>query len=170
MVEMKERENAILEAGERTVCICFAHGCLRSRADLAHLGECFHANGYRTVKRISRASLVIVFLCAFDRFAELKSTRLLAVAARRKHPRAKLIACGCFSNRLETRLVRQLGIITVPPRELTERLLSQFREVSARDVQAPLVSDSHVKAARRAFGRLTTARATLATAAPIPKV
>lgn len=125
--------------------------------------ECFRANDWQLTRRIPQASLVIVFTCAFDRYAELKSRRLLAAAVKKKRPDARLVACGCFSGIMEESLAKDFDLITVPPRELGERLLDQFEKTPGKEVSIPLVSSGHVNRARNTFSLVDRVRGTLAT-------
>ena len=80
----------------KSVCIAYAHGCIRSEAEIELLAQYFSANGLLLRDEITDAELVLVSACGFDVCAENTSMKLLKKAFQKKAAAAKLVVVGCL--------------------------------------------------------------------------
>jgi len=80
----------------RSVCIAYAHGCIRSEAEIELLAQYFRANGFNLKGSIEGAELVLVSTCGFDLCAEKTSMKLLRKAFQRKDKGARFVVTGCL--------------------------------------------------------------------------
>ena len=80
----------------KSVCIAYAHGCIRAEAEIELLAQYFTANGLVLKDEIADADLVMVSSCGFDLCAENTSMKLLRKAFQKKNELAQMAVVGCL--------------------------------------------------------------------------
>ena len=80
----------------KSVCIAYAHGCIRAEAEIELLAQYFRTNGFKLKETIEGAELVIVSACGFDLCAEKTSMKLLKKVFQMKDKGARFLVTGCL--------------------------------------------------------------------------
>ncbi len=108
-----------ITASRNAVCLLFALGCPRSKAETARLVPYLQLNGWRLTERVERADVVLVACCGFNDKAEDESVRFLQTVSPRLRPEAKLIVLGCLGGINPDRIRRATGPCEIiPPVEI----------------------------------------------------
>lgn len=170
----------------KSVCIAYAHGCIRSEAEIELLAQYFTANGLILKDEIGDAELVLISVCGFDLCAEATSMKLLRRAFQKKGETAQLAVIGClpainrkvideaFGDQVLLFPAQQLGKLdefigaSVPFKEVLEKraFSHAFVETDIKLKPAQLASIkglslSYNPRARRAFSRFERLTAAL---------
>ena len=82
----------------RTVAI-HTHGCKLNQADSQALARRFREAGYRVVGSFDAADVVVLNTCTVTATADAKARQFLR-AARRRNPKAVVVATGCYAQRV----------------------------------------------------------------------
>lgn len=88
----------------RTVSLASV-GCRTNQEEIAVIGHRLAERGYRLVRRVEDAEVVVVNTCAVTAHAEAKTRRLLQSIARRS-PKAKIMVTGCLAQQQPEKLHR----------------------------------------------------------------
>ena len=121
----------------KTVCIAFAHGCVRADEEISNLSRYFTANGFTITKRIQDASLVLVSGCGFDNTAETVSFKLIAKALGKVAPEAHVIIFGCLAGINPERIsnITRKNTSCLPPTRIHELDNIINAEIPLKDMQ-----------------------------------
>ena len=135
----------------KSVCIAFAAGCTRNKADTALLFAYFRANGWKIRKRIQDANLVLVATCGFDIRLEKRSVGLLTIADNKRKKGSKLVVIGCLAGINESQIRSNFNVITIPPAELARLDDVIEATVKLRKIQDLNYIDPCIKTAQYCF-------------------
>lgn len=94
---------------ERPTVALDSLGCKLNQAEMQHLARQLSSAGYRLVSTDDRADIYILNTCTVTHIADRKSRHMLRMA-RRRNPRARLIAIGCYAQRSPEELARIEGV------------------------------------------------------------
>ena len=106
----------------KTVCIAFAHGCVRADEEISLLSRYFTANGLTITKRMEDAGLVLISGCGFDQTAETVSLKLISKAMGKVNPEAQIVAFGCLAG-INPDVISKLtdkNLMCLPPTRIHE--------------------------------------------------
>jgi tRNA A37 methylthiotransferase MiaB len=115
---MMDRMGGNSSHGAKSVCIGFTEGCPRSSCDTAWLFRYFKTNGWRVVRDVRRADLVVVATCGFDAVREDRCLQFLRVLDGRRKRDSELVVVGCLAGIHPERVRREFQATLIPPREI----------------------------------------------------
>jgi tRNA A37 methylthiotransferase MiaB len=146
---MMDRMGGNSGRGAKSVCLGFAEGCPRSSCDTAWLFRYFKVNGWRIVRDVRRADLVVVATCGFDAIRENRCLQFLRLLDGRRKRDSELVVVGCLAGIHPERVRRELRATLIPPAEIDKIDDVIQARVPLREV--PPVNDTgpYVDAARR---------------------
>lgn len=135
----------------RTVCIAQAYGCPRAQVDVALMFRYFELNGWRVVRRIEDADLIIVDTCGVDSRLEEASLRRLSVVKRKAKNGSRLVVMGCLAGIDKERIEREWEATAIPPVQVDDLDDLIGATVKLRAVQDPNLVEASVRFAESAF-------------------
>ena len=144
-----------------TVCIAFAQGCPRAKAETALLFRYFEANNWRVVDRVEDANLALVSTCGVVIDSEQRSKCILALAARRLGKGARLVVVGCLAGMDAEGLRRRFRCITVTSEHISklDKIINAKVPIArVADVNMP---DPYIRRAKNVFDKSARLRALL---------
>jgi threonylcarbamoyladenosine tRNA methylthiotransferase MtaB len=93
----------------RTTIALDSLGCKLNQAEIQSLTRQLEAAGYKLVEPDARADIYVLNTCTVTHVADRKSRHLLN-QARRRNPKAQLIAIGCYAHRAPDELEKIEGV------------------------------------------------------------
>ncbi len=115
-------------------------GCKLNQADSQALASCFLQAGYILVDEPAQADVHVVNTCTVTHVADRKARHALRVA-RRRNPRALVVATGCYAQRAPQQLAQFPGIDLVIGNEQKDALVERVTAVLGLE-QATLSTDA----------------------------
>jgi tRNA A37 methylthiotransferase MiaB len=148
---MMDRTGGNSSRGAKSVCLGFAEGCPRSSCDTAWLFRYFETNGWRIVRDVRRADLVVVATCGFDVIRENRCLQFLRLLDGRRKRDSELVVVGCLAGIHPERVRREFRAILIPPGEIDK--IDDVIQARVPLRQVPPVNDvgPYVDAARRVW-------------------
>ncbi|MDD5337985.1 MAG: tRNA (N(6)-L-threonylcarbamoyladenosine(37)-C(2))-methylthiotransferase MtaB [Dehalococcoidales bacterium] len=101
----------------RTTVALDSLGCKLNQAEIQSLARKLEAAGYKVVASDAQADIFILNTCTVTHVADRKSRHLLR-QARRRNPKARLIAVGCYAHRAPADLEKIEGVELVLSNDL----------------------------------------------------
>ncbi|MFQ6028832.1 MAG: tRNA (N(6)-L-threonylcarbamoyladenosine(37)-C(2))-methylthiotransferase MtaB [Dehalococcoidia bacterium] len=129
-----EQPGPVADSG--TVAI-HTHGCKLNQADSNVLARQFQAAGYRLVDSVVEADVFVLNTCTVTANADAKARQALR-AARRRNPRAFIVAAGCYPQRAEPELTRMEAVSLVVGNSEKDRLVSLVLAARGQASNLPL--------------------------------
>lgn len=117
--------------------ICSTAACTERMLDCQKIYSYLIRNNWQSVKKISKADLIIISTCSFNNYEDDSSVELIKHYLRRKSKLAKLIIAGCMLKINPSRLNQMGEFLTISPTDLCkldELLKSQIR---FHDIEEP---------------------------------
>lgn len=102
----------------KTVCIAFAIGCPRNQMDTAWLSSYFAMNGWRLVRHVRNADVVVVATCGFAAHIENESIRLVSILDKKRRRDSRLVIVGCLAGINAARVHREFDAIVIRPADI----------------------------------------------------
>jgi len=122
---------------KKKVCICYQHGCVRRKIDAQLIYDYFILNGWRIIKSLSRADLIIVSTCAFDKIREDAAIETVT-QIKKKNATAKIIVAGCLGGINRERLSGLGEFIVISPPTLSELDKIINAKISIKELEDPV--------------------------------
>lgn len=76
--------------------------CTRNLYDTTHLYYFFKNNRFHLVRRPSRANVIVITTCGFDRIKENRTIRMIRHYYQRYKTKSRIILCGCLASTCRT--------------------------------------------------------------------
>jgi threonylcarbamoyladenosine tRNA methylthiotransferase MtaB len=118
------------------------HGCKLNQADSQSLARQFRDAGYRLVEPSSSADIIVLNSCTVTATADAKARQFLR-AAKRRNPKAVVVATGCYAQRAPGELEKldavSLVLGNTAKSELVEASHRALRGTAAAPVASTLV-------------------------------
>ncbi|MGA2489987.1 MAG: MiaB/RimO family radical SAM methylthiotransferase, partial [Anaerolineales bacterium] len=83
-------------------------GCAKNTVDSDSMAQLLERDGYRAVRSVQQASVLVVNTCGFIEPARQESYAVLRALAKAKRPGQLLIAAGCLTQRYGAEVTRQV--------------------------------------------------------------
>jgi len=114
-------------------------GCISNLLDGTGYEQLLKEAGYRLVKDVGNAELILLNTCAFNRLKEEEAIRLIERAKVDKKKGARILVCGCLPEINRERLQKIHNGVTFGPKDKSELLkLLQNRVATLPDINAPI--------------------------------
>ena len=129
-------------------------GCKLNQAEAELLARQFSEAGYRLVSMVDEADVYVLNTCTVTHTADAKSRHWLRLAHRR-NPDARLVATGCYAQRVPQELAQIEGVGLVVGNDEKPQLLRLLEESSClsrpTSIQEGFASHYHPALRTRAF-------------------
>lgn len=122
-------------------------GCKLNQAEIQSLARQLEAAGYRLVDADAKSDIYILNTCTVTHVADRKSRHLLRMA-RRRNPKARLIAIGCYAHRAPDELNKIEGVELVLGNDQKMNLLALLGDLKQTTA---VPSGPHAARRTRAF-------------------
>lgn len=100
--------------------ICSTSPCLERRLDCQKISDYLTANNWQSIKKITRADLIIISTCSFGKFEDNGSVELIKYYLKNKSNFAKVIIAGCTPS-INPAGLNQIGqFLTISPKSLNK--------------------------------------------------
>jgi len=123
-------------ASKKKVCICYQHGCARRKIDTQLIYDYFILNGWKITKSLSRADLIILSTCAFDKIREDAAIEAVT-RIKKKNITAQIIVAGCLGSINQKRLSELGEFIVISPPTLGELDKIINAKISIKELEDP---------------------------------
>jgi threonylcarbamoyladenosine tRNA methylthiotransferase MtaB len=116
---------------EMKKAVVFTLGCKVNEVESASIIGGLRARGYDVSAKLGEADLYVLNTCAVTAEAEKKSRQLIA-RARKFNPSAKIIVCGCASEKNAAAFEKKEGVVLVTGAQGKSRIFAHLDEEGVR--------------------------------------